>query len=102
LQLKTEQSAIPAGIFGEPIICNQVSPNLGLAHSRQAHGRDLIKADDFGGFDATVAGNDAVSVIDQDRVGETKPPDGIGDLGNLLLGVGSGVGRARGFSALTA
>jgi hypothetical protein len=32
----------------------------------------------------------AVRVIDQNRVGKTKPPDGIGDLGNLLLGVRAG------------
>jgi len=94
LQLKTEQSAIPAGIFGEPIIGNHISANLSLAHGRQSHGRDLIQADGFGGFDAAVASNDAVSVIDQDRVSKTEPPDGIGDLDNLLLGVGTGISRA--------
>ena len=68
---------------------------LGLAHGRQTHGRNLIKADNFGGFDAAVTGDDAVSVIDQNRVGKAKPPDSIGDLGNLLLGVRARVGRAR-------
>jgi hypothetical protein len=32
-----------------------------------------------------VAGNDAVSVIDQDGIGKTKSPDGVGDLDDLLL-----------------
>jgi len=64
LQLNSEQGAVPAGVFGKPIIGNHVGPNLSLAHVGQAHGRDLIKADDFGSFDAAVTGNDAVSVID--------------------------------------
>jgi hypothetical protein len=65
LQLDSEQSPVPAGVFRKPVISDNVSANLGLAHGRQAHGRDLIKTDDFGGFDAAVAGNDAVGVIDQ-------------------------------------
>jgi hypothetical protein len=95
LQLDSEQSAIPAGVFRQPVIGNHVSTNLGLAHVRQTHGRDLIKTDNFGAFDATVPGYDAVSVIDKDGIGKTKSPDGIGDLSNLLLRVGTGVGRAR-------
>ena len=42
-----------------------------------------------------MARDNAVSVIDQDGIGKTKPPDRIGDLGNLLLRVRAGIGWAR-------
>lgn len=71
MQLKTEQGAVPAGIFSKPIVRNHVSANLSLAHGRQSHGRDLMQADGFGGFDPAVASDDAVGVIDQDRVSKS-------------------------------
>jgi hypothetical protein len=42
-----------------------------------------------------VAGNNAINVIDQDGICETKSPDGVGDLDNLLLRMGAGIGSAR-------
>ncbi|WP_456780935.1 hypothetical protein [Bradyrhizobium sp. USDA 3315] len=39
--------------------------------------------------------DDAIVVIDQDRVGESEPLDRLGDLGDLLLGMGAGVIGAR-------
>jgi hypothetical protein len=41
-----------------------------------------------------MAGDDAVGIIDQDRIDKPVSPDGLGDLGNLLVGVGTGIGSA--------
>ncbi len=38
-----------------------------------------------------MAGDDAVVVVDQDRVGPAEGPDGGGDLGHLLVGMGPGI-----------
>jgi hypothetical protein len=95
LQFNSEQSAIPAGVFSKPVISDHVSANLGLAHAGQLYCRDLIETDDFGALNATVAGNHEVCVIDQDRVDKAEPPDGVGDLGNLLFRMGAGIAPPR-------
>ena len=45
---------------------------------------------------APMAGENAILAIDQHRVGEAEPGDGIGDLAHLLARVGAGIAR-RGF-----
>src|SRR3546814_2239233 len=47
------------------------------------------------GLDPAVAGDDAVLVVDQDRVGEAEAGDAVGDLADLLLRMGPRVGRPR-------
>ena len=95
LQLKTEQFTVPAGIFGQTIIGDHVSPNFGFAHRRQTHRRNLVEANGFGSFDPAVPGDDPVGVIDQHGVGKAKATDRAGDLADLLLRMGPGIGCAR-------
>lgn len=52
---------------------------------RQPHRRDCLKADLLGGTHAAMTGEDLAVVANQDRVREAKPPDALGDLGDLLF-----------------
>jgi hypothetical protein len=42
-----------------------------------------------------MAGDDLVRIADQDRIGEAEPPDAVGDLSDLFLGMRSGVPAVR-------
>jgi hypothetical protein len=55
----------------------------------------LVEANGFRRFDAAVPGYDPVSVIDEHGVGKAKSTDCAGDLPDLLLRMGAGVGGAR-------
>jgi hypothetical protein len=42
-----------------------------------------------------MAGNDLAVLTDQHRIGEAELPDAVGDLSDLLLGVGPGIAGMR-------
>jgi hypothetical protein len=45
-----------------------------------------------------MAGDDAIGIVDQDRVGEAEYPDAVGDLADLLIRMGPRIARI-GFQA---
>ena len=55
-------------------------------------GKNLIKADSFSGRHPSVSRYNPVGVIDQHGVGKAKATDRAGDLANLLLRMGPGIG----------
>ena len=87
LELDREQVPIPAGILGELVVGDHISADIRLAHARQLDGRDRHAAEQLRGRDTAMPGDDAVRIIDQDRIGESEPPDRRGDLLNLLCGM---------------
>jgi hypothetical protein len=58
---------------------------------REAEGRNGIEAEFLGCHYPPVAGNDLVLVADQNRVGESKPGDAVGNLAYLFAGMLSGI-----------
>src|SRR5262249_55527414 len=55
------------------------------------HGRYDADAENLCRRDPSVPGNDLALIIDQDRIAEAKLPDALGNLVDLLLGVGTRV-----------
>jgi hypothetical protein len=63
----------------------------------------MVQADDghglepelLGRLQAGVARDDAISLVDQDRIDEAELLDAVGDLLDLLLGMGTGIARIR-------
>ena len=58
LSWQNQQAAIPAGFLGQTVVGNDIGAFLGIAEVREPYSRDAGKAKQFGGFDATVAGQD--------------------------------------------
>src|SRR5258708_39142312 len=61
----------------------------------QAHRRDAVQAEQLCGLDPAVAGNDLAVLSDQNWIGEAEPPNAVGDLADLLLGMDSGIAGMR-------
>ena len=58
---------------------------------RETDRRDLRDAKKPRGLDPSMARDDAIAPVDQDRVGEAEGPDALRDLPDLLARVGTGV-----------
>ena len=61
----------------------------------QAKRRNALHPEKLGSLDPAMPGDDLVVIADQDRVGEAELLDAVGDLPDLLLGMGAGVSRVR-------
>jgi hypothetical protein len=61
----------------------------------QTQRRDAQHPKKLCGFHPAVPGDDLVIVADQDRIGEAEPPDAVGDLPDLLPGMGPGIAPVR-------
>jgi hypothetical protein len=64
----------------------------------QAHRRHAVQAEQPCGFDPAMAGNDRAVLSNQNRIGESKPSDTVGNLPDLLLGMDSGIAGKKGFN----
>jgi hypothetical protein len=93
LELDRQDFPIPPGIEGELVVGDDVSPFLRLAEMLDPNGRHHLQAQSARRFDAAVAGDDHVRLIDEDRVGEAEFANRGRDLMNLLLRVNSRVAR---------
>jgi hypothetical protein len=91
LQLNREYLAIPAGIQRKLVVGEDVSPALRRIQVGQANRRDGLQADELGCLHPAMSGDDLVIITDQDRIGEAELPDAVGDLPDLLLGMGTGI-----------
>ena len=86
---------VPPGVHGQPVVRDDICPPLSLAEVVQHHHRNLRETQLAGSQEASVAGNDPVHRIDQDRIGESKLHDGRRDLRDLLRRVGPRVPGVR-------
>src|SRR5208282_226685 len=57
LQLLSQEFAIPAGVFGHPVVSDHVGALLRFGHMVQAYGRHLRDAEQLGGLDSAVTGD---------------------------------------------
>src|SRR5438132_826867 len=95
LELDGQDFRVPAGIEREPVIGNHKGPLLLLAEMLDPDYRDGLHAQELGSLEATVARNDLVIAVDQQRIVEAKFLDRGSNLLDLLLRVHSGVGMSR-------
>ena len=93
LQLDREQLLVPAGVQGKLVVGQDVGAFFGRGEVREAQAGHRRHADRSGGKHPAVAGDDAVAVIDQDRVGEPVPLDRFRDLLDLFFRVRPCVAR---------
>jgi hypothetical protein len=91
LQLDRQDLAVPAGSLRQAVVGQDVRPPLGLGEVGQPYGRHHQQAQQLGGSDAPVAGDDLPVVANQHRVAEAEPLNAFCNLPDLLFGVGPGV-----------
>ena len=91
LQLDRQHLLIPAGIERQLVVGQHIGPPLRRIEMGQAQRRHAVHAEQLGGLDPAMAGDDLAVVADQHRIGEAEPLDAVGDLPNLLLGMGAGI-----------
>jgi hypothetical protein len=95
LQLDRQQIPVPAGIERELIVGQYVGTSLRRIEVGEAHGGDAFQAQQPGGLDPAVTRDDLAIPSDQHRVGKTKPANTLGNLPDLLPGMGPGITRIR-------
>ncbi len=61
----------------------------------QAHRRDAVQAEQLCRLDPAMARNDLAVLSDENRIGEAEMSDAVGDLPDLLPGMGSGIAGMR-------
>ena len=89
LQFDREQSAIPAGVQASLLSAMHVSSALRRIEVGQPNRRDALQAHEPGCLDSAMAGDDLVIIADQHRIGEAELLNAIGNLPDLLLGMGT-------------
>jgi hypothetical protein len=81
--------AIPAVVQDELVVGEDVSPALRRIEVREANRRDALQAYELGCLDPAMSGDDLVIIADQHRIGEAELLNAIGNLPDLLLGMGT-------------
>jgi hypothetical protein len=92
LELLREQTIIPGGDFGQPVIGNHEGARLNRGQVIEAQRRHLRQAKLFAGQQSTVSGYNIAEAINQDRDIEAKTLDTAGELQDLLLAVAPRIG----------
>ena len=95
LQLLGQQLLVPAGIERQLVVGEHVGALLRRASCFEANAGHFCHAEQLRRLDPAVAGEDRVLAVDQDRVGEAELLDAVGDLPDLLPGMGSRVALVR-------
>src|SRR5215470_1820176 len=85
LQLDGENLAVPAGLFGQAIVCEYIGPALVFAEMRQPNHRHARQAQELGGLEPTMARDDLIVITHQDRISESKALHRSRDLLDLAL-----------------
>ena len=91
LQLDRQYFLIPPRFLGKTVVSEHIGTLLRGREVRQAQGRHLLHVQQLGRGDTTMAGDNLTVFIDQHRIGEPELPDAVGNLSDLLLGVGARV-----------
>src|ERR1019366_8569620 len=95
LQLNRQNRTVPPSFLGQPVIRQNVGPDLILRQIFQADGRHSAHSQQLCGGDATVAGDNHSRAIYKNRIGEAESADALRDLTNLVFGMGPRVPRVR-------
>jgi hypothetical protein len=86
LKLDGEQLAVPARVFGELVVGDDIGANLGVREVLEADRRHAFQTKQLGRLDAPMAGDDTARAIYQNWVCKPEPLYTGGDLADLLLG----------------
>ena len=92
-QLDRQALSVPAGIFGDLIVCEGQRPLLRLGESQQLHRRYVPQTEKFGRPEASVSGDQSQSLIDQYGCAKTAGLDAVCDLADLRLRMSPGISR---------
>ena len=76
------------GIEGQFVVGQHIGPFLIRRHGLQANTGDSLHTKELCRLDTAMAGEDPVLIVDQDRIGEAEGLDTLGDLADLLSGMG--------------
>jgi hypothetical protein len=95
LKLAGKDLLVPSGVERELVVGKHVGPLLGGAHCLNASAGNGVESQVRGGGHTPVAGENHVGLVDQHGVREPEPPDGVGNLSDLPLGMRSRVSRVR-------
>jgi hypothetical protein len=77
----------PFGIFGQPIERQAKRPLLGICKMLDPEGRDLVHPQQLRSIDDSMARNDDIAGVNQDRCNNAEAADRTRQLGDLLLRV---------------
>ncbi len=91
LEFEREEVLVPARELGELVVRDDEGPDLLLGKMVEADRRNCRHAQLLGGAESSVAGDDGVGRVDQERAREPKLPYRVSDLADLLRRVGSRV-----------
>jgi len=75
------------------VVSDDIGPNLVFGEMLNAYGRDLADTSQLGCSDATMTGDDSLSLVDDDWICPAVGLDARCDLGDLALGVSSSILR---------
>src|SRR5260370_9032860 len=95
LQLDRQQLTIPSSVEGKLVVGHHIGAPLSRAQMSQAHRRDAVQAEQLCRLDSAMAGNDLAVLSDQNWIVESELPDAVGNLPDLLLGMGSRIAGMR-------
>jgi hypothetical protein len=91
LQFDCQQLLVPARVQCELVVGQHIGSPLRLIEVSEAHRRHTFHADQLCGLDPPMARDDLAVLPDQHRVGKAEPADAVGDLPDLLFGMGAGI-----------
>ncbi len=93
LQLDREDGFVPAGIFGQLVVCDHIRANLIRRQVLQPNRRDFGDAKELRRRGAAMTCDDRVRLVQQDGIGEAEDVNAVGDLPNLSFAVSARIAR---------
>ena len=90
-QLQRQQLVVPPRQLGQPVIGQNVGALPGRRHVVQSNRRHPLQAEQPGGCDSTMAGDDSARLVDQNGIGEAEGLDAVGELPDLAFGMAAGI-----------
>jgi len=91
LKLDGQQLAVPSGLFCKSVVGQHASADFFLAEVRKSDDRKAFETEKLGGGKSPMTCDDPALIVDNQGIDHAEPQHRVGDLPNLLLGVGAGV-----------
>lgn len=93
LQFDCKDRVIPARLFSEAIVRENIGALVRLVKMREADAGDSLEAEHACSRKTSMACDDLTFIVDQDRVVEAEPLDAFRDQLDLLRRMGAGIAR---------
>ncbi len=85
LEFLCQQLLVPAGIERELVVGDHIGPLLRRASCVSIRRQGTVSTQELRSRNPAMTGEDHVLAVDQDRVGEAKAADAVGDLSDLFF-----------------